>query len=163
MNDRKQCPTCGRIDKDWANPNTRHLAISGAKSLQRDPEDRLIAYRTWRRTIGRQAYVNDVDQLEWRAVNGQPRLVAILELTRVDGESSIPVPPTYFTKILDRFTQRDGQRTFVSLLSKGLGIPTYIVLFRKDLSEFWVCPLAPTLGKFIQYSPERYKEWLLKL
>src|SRR5262245_47230829 len=96
-----QCPTCGRCDPDWTALASKHLMANGAKARQRTSiEDRTAKYRDWRRTLNRQLYVSDIDQMEWRIVDDEVEPVALLELTRIDGD--LPIPPTYLAHILDR-------------------------------------------------------------
>ena len=156
MSEDFQCPTCGRIREDWGNDSTKHMAIHKTKDKQRkDSEDRLSDYRKWRWKFGNGCYVNDIDQLEWRMVEGETTPVALLEMTRVDG--SIPVPPTYLDSILKRFKERDGQRKIMLRVCDLLGVDVYIVCYRWDLTEFWVYNLSNG-SKWIKLSKEKYEQ-----
>lgn len=158
-----QCPTCGRIREDWANPETKHLAVSLSKGRQRqDNEDRTIAYREWRRQLGASFYVTDLDHVEWRIRDGVPKAVAVFELSRVDG--NIALPDSYLKAVLDRYNKRDGQGVIVKTLAEELKVSAWIILFRHDLSEFWVLNLShPEQGWFKRVSPENLSKWIRKL
>lgn len=117
-------------------------------------------YRQWRWRFGGGCYVSDVDQLEWRAANGQMFPVALLELSRVDG--NVRLPWTYLKAVLDRFTKRDGQGSVALKTAGFLKVPAFIVLFRWDLSEFWVFNLV-TGGSWNNMTRNEYAVWLRKL
>jgi hypothetical protein len=133
---------------------------SGSKDHQRDDwEDRAAVYRNWRYKAGlSRGYVADIDQLEYRFIDGVFTPIALLELTRVDDENWIS--PQYLNAITERF-KRDGQgkvaREVASLL--GLACEAWIVLFRKSLSEFWIYNLTLEKG-WVQMSQVEYRNWL---
>ena len=61
-----QCASCGRVSVDWVDPDST-IRTDGLKGSQRPAlEDRESRYREWRRTFGSGAFVNDIDQVEWR-------------------------------------------------------------------------------------------------
>lgn len=147
-----QCPTCGRVSEDWSQ------RAPGAKARQRkDRENRLTEYTDWRRKLGDDFYCTDVDQLEWREIDGVLTPVAVLELTMVEGNAH--VPQKYLNNILDRFLIRDGQGEMAQRLAAKLGVKAWIVLFRWDLTEFWVYDLCGT-RRWYHTSPAKYKAWL---
>lgn len=140
-----QCKACGRFPKDWGEGREKDRDAQGHKAVFKGDsgfeEDRTAAYRKWRYSFGRGIWAMDVDQVEWRRdENGEPRVVATIELTRVDG--NVSVPPTYLQKILDRFDDRDFQAEHSRYVARALGVPCFIVAFRWDLSEFWVYNLS---------------------
>lgn len=160
--DRRQCPTCGRCDQDWTAPGSKALLLlDGTKARQRSStEDRTVRYRDWRRTLGRALYVNDVDQLEWRMVDEQVQPVGVLELTRVDG--SVPVPPSYLARILDRVQRRDPQGRVACELASRCGVFAFLVAWRWNCSEFWVYNLSAARGWW-HLTPEKYRTWIAGL
>jgi len=107
-------------------------------------EDRTAPYRKMRRTF-KQAGATDFDQVEWRYDGfGELIPVALLELTRVDG--NVYVPPTYFEAILKRFIERDWQGQLACKGAELLGTTAWIVAFRHDLTEFWIYNLSDRRG-----------------
>lgn len=154
-----QCPTCGRCGSDWSSPETR--GERDTKGRQRlSTVDRTSAYREWRWGLGNSLYVNDVDQVEWRMVNGEIRPVAVIELTRVDG--SVPVPPAYLKAILDRMTGRDPQGRVAVEVASRLGVCAYVVAWRWDLTEFWGYNLSRNVGWKL-WTANEYRAWLASL
>ncbi len=155
MAETDQCPTCGRVTDDWAERN------AGIKGKQRmDTEDRAADYRNWRHQFGGGCYVSDVDQLEWRIVDDEIRIVASIELSRVDG--NVPIPDSYQDAVVNRFGNRDGQSKIIREVAARLGVPAWIVLFRWDLSEFWVFNLSEARGWW-HLSPAKYRSWIKSL
>ena len=126
---------------------------------RQDREDRAAAYREWRMSWGNGCYVNDIDQFEWRLTPDKRMApVAVLELTRYDGEDA--PTDTYFEKILERF-HSDAQAQIALAWGDMAGVSAYVVLFRHDLSQFWVHNLAqPQLG-WIAMSQDEYQGWLM--
>tara|TARA_Y100000593_G_scaffold31767_3_gene62484 strand:- start:15950 stop:16426 length:477 start_codon:yes stop_codon:yes gene_type:complete len=133
----------------------------GGKGRQRkDREDRTLGYRSWRLEQARGLYTTDVDQVEWRAIGGKLVPVAILELTRVDGDRR-PVQK-YFDAIIDRFTNRDSQKQTITYVADKLNVNAFIVAYLQNLSQFYVYNLSEGDGwKF--YSKSEYKTWLSSL
>lgn len=155
----RQCPTCGRCDQDWTAPASRQTTLlEGVKAAQhRSTEDRTRVYREWRRTLGPGLYVNDVDHVEWRMVDGHVVPVALLELTRVNGLA--PVPPTYLDRILDRMCDRDPQAKFACEIAARIGVSAFVVVFRWDCGAFWVYNLSARRGWW-SLTPEKYRTWI---
>ena len=150
-----QCPTCGRVSEDWgANRDPE-------KVRQRsDQEDRLSDYRRWRWRLGAGCFVSDIDQVEWRLVEGQIAPAMVLEMTRLDGDA---VPsPSYLQAIIDRFTKRDGQGLAVCEIARRLGVDAVIVLFRHDLTEVWLYNLSTSIGWHHGSFPT-YEKWIREL
>ena len=160
--DTYQCPTCGRMTSDWSDAKTKKLSGKLTKVRQRkDVEDRAHEYRKWRRGFGRRLYVSDIDHLECRVIHGTMVPVAALELTRVDG--NVKVPQSYLDAIYQRFTKRDGQGAIITRLAELLNIKAWVVLFRWDLTEFWVYNLTDERGWWKSLSPQKYKGWISSL
>jgi len=155
MTEIDQCPTCGRVSEDWSQ---RSGLIKGRQ--RKDVEDRTIEYRNWRHGFGGGCYVTDVDQLEWRMVDSEIRLVASIELSRIDG--NVAIPDSYHDAVLTRFMKRDGQGKIIRAIATKLEIPTWIVLFRWNLTEFWVFNLTELRGWW-RLTPDKYKEWIRSL
>lgn len=157
-----QCPTCGRCPEDFSSAGSRTDGEGGGKGKQRKQDtDTAAAYRRWRWGWGAPYYATDVDQVEWRqGKGGELHAVAVFELTRVEG--NMPVPPTYLDAVLARFTKRDGQAGTAKRVAKQLGVKAWIVLFRWDLTGFWVYNLTDDRGWF-GLSKVAYQEWVKSL
>ena len=120
-----------------------------------DTEDRAAAYRQWRWNF-RSAYVSDIDQVEWRIVDGKVEPVLLLELTRFDGDNQ--PAPGYFDAITARF-RREGQGRAAVTFASMLGVDAVIVLFRHNLEDFWLYNL--TIGEgWYHLGRDCYRRWL---
>jgi hypothetical protein len=102
----------------------------------------------------------DIDQVEWRVIDEVPTPVAMLELSRVDG--NVHLPPSYMKAVLDRFNKRDGQGETIRAFAKSLEVKAWIVLFRWDLTEFWVYNLTDSRGWWEMKKP-KYEHWIRNL
>jgi len=158
-----QCLECGRVDPDWSDPSSK-IQSHGFKANQRPKtEDRTTRYREWRRTFGDGAYVSDVDQVEFRVIGGIVTPIAILEISRVDGNH--PVPIKYLQSAWTRFSERDPQKEVIETMARSTGIPAYFVLYRWDLTEFWTrlfYPDAP-LNRWKHTDQPGYSRWVREL
>ena len=145
---------------------------SGAKMRQRrDTEDRAIAYRQWRHGRGgRSACVCDIDQLEYRYVDGIPTPIGILEITRYDAH--VEPEPSYLANIIDRYDKRDGQGKACRRWAEMLKVEAWIVLFRYSISEvgdkfydhdFWIYELTNPEAAWHAITQAQYERFLLKL
>lgn len=122
-------------------------------------EDRAAAYRDWHRTIGGRFLASDVDLIEWRALDGKLVPVGVFELTRVDSDQAVGFG--YLQAIIDRIKERDWQWSMAKTVAEALGTEAYIVVFRKDLSEFWAFSDRELQGRWVHYrSMEVFAEFL---
>jgi len=148
---------------DWTSDDSKKF-VPGTRSKARqrdDKEDRTIAYRDWRRTFPKGSpFTTDLDQIEIRRIDGQLQPVAVLELTRTDGTG--PVGQGYLNAITDRFYKRDGQAALAVHLADRLDCKAAIVLFREDLTEFWVFNLSDRDGWF-HMTAAQYQRWISRL
>ena len=150
-----QCPTCGRVAEDWSE---RAGPIKGKQ--RKDAEDRCVEYRNWRHSFGGGCYVMDMDQVEWRLQHSDPVPVAVLELSRVDG--NVKLPQTYLDAVTTRFQKRDAQGSAITTFADLLKVKAWIVLFRWDLSEFWIYNLTDGRGWWCMTKP-KYHSWVIGL
>lgn len=158
----RQCPTCGAIKRGWAEGGREENELGHKVGTDQAPdhrEDRLAAYRKWRRTV-KQAGATDFDQVEWRFQEADPYPVALLEMTRVDG--CVAVPDSYLQAVLDRITKRDWQGRFAVEGARRLDCRAWIVAFRWNLQEFWVYNLSESKGWW-HCDREKYSEWLTRM
>jgi hypothetical protein len=103
----------------------------------------------------------DVDSVEWRYRDGERSPVALVELSRVDGNRAVPW--TYLDSVWQRFANRDGQQGFAALVARSLGVPAWLVLFRWDLSEFWMRRLDIMEADWRHLTKTDYEGWVRSL
>jgi hypothetical protein len=158
----------GSAMTDWRDRSSAARSEEGTKKVQRSDAhvDRTAEYRKWHRTFGPEFLVCDIDQVEYRMVNGVAVPVAIIELSRVDSDSD--VPDSYRKSAWDRFSERDSQSKIIAAVAERAGVPAYFVLFWRKLSEFWTHEVyvpgrAPIDKWFGPASPDVYREWIMKL
>ena len=135
----------------------------GTKAQQIDNNiDRTFAFRKWRRNIPDPApYTTDVDMIEWVYVDDEPKAVAVLELTRIDYNIKYPtVKPSYLAAIKERYEK--GQEKLACKVAQALDCCAYIVAFKEDLTQFYVCNLTRDKG-WRAMSEEGYEQWLRDL
>lgn len=128
-----------------------------ANLRKRDKEDRSVNYTDWRRKVGHGAFCQDIDQVEYRIIDGQIFPVLILELTRYDYENE----PTkaYFDAILKRFNKSQGQAA--THFAQLLGVDCVIVLWKFDLSTFWLHNISTNNEEWYRANESRYRKWLI--
>lgn len=124
-----------------------------------DIEDRAADYHRWRQGWGGGYYASDIDCVEWRIVEGQVVPVKVLELTRLDGDRT-PLPPAYLEAIKRRFHERDGQAKSIVHLAWMLRVKAIVVLYRYDLTEFWLHDLGKPSGQWVHADEASYRRWL---
>lgn len=130
------------------------------KGYQReDKEDRAQAYRDWRHTFGNHLYVSDLDQVEYRIINGEIVPVALIELTRVD--DPVRLPKVLQDRVLQRFDVQYASGKFLRTMAGLLDLPAYLVLFVADLSEFHVYSYQASMWKVM--GSDEYKIWIQSL
>lgn len=127
--------------------------------------DRLKPYRDWHRTLGKDLYCMDIDQLEYRIIDDVFTPVAIIEMSLIETEHEIG--RGYCQKAWDRAWNRDPQLRIAANVSTAINVPGYFVLLRPDLSVFWVRMFSPSTSyPESQWRPMLspvYAEWLRSL
>jgi hypothetical protein len=103
-------------------------------------EDRAKPYRDWHREQNAALLAMDIDQIELRYKHGKLYPVALIEITRLDGDAAIT--DRYLQAVLARFRERDLQGTVIRNVAKCLHVPAFLVLFRQNCREFWVYRLT---------------------
>lgn len=120
-------------------------------------EDREWRFRDWHRDFPRWCYQMNLDVLEYRrASNGDLMPVALLELSRFDGDR-IP-GPAYFSAWLDRIHERDDNAAALKKFAEMLCCDAYLVLFQADLRWFMVYNLSTGKG-WENMTPAAYMAW----
>ena len=173
MSFRVQCENGQRNQSGELMALKKELTEKGTKARQRkDREDRSLIYRDWRReAVSRgqrrqTCYTCDLDQIEYVFIKDEPHPVAILELTRYDHDEHDGTSQQwarYKAAVLDRYFFRDSQGRFVKAVAKGLGIPAYIILFRKDLKSFNIFDMVDPKANWIHKNDDEYRRWLCDL
>ena len=128
-------------------------------------DDRTREYREWRYGLGSKMYVLDVDQIEWRKTRfGGIAPVGLLELKRFDTDG--PVRASMLADVLDPLEER-FQGEACRRVAAALGVPAWLVVYRHDLTGFWVYNLTERRGWFPLddpggrgYTAEQYGTWL---
>ncbi len=117
-------------------------APDGGKQWQGNGEDRDFEYRKWRldalrgdRNFG---FSTDADQFEWRFVNDQKEIVALIELTRPDKGKTIFAPRSYCETIWNRYYVEEHQAWHSRYIANKIGCMAYVVVYEPDLSTFYV-------------------------
>lgn len=150
------CPTCGRAGRDWSDrePGTKKDQLPG------DDEDKAAEYVAWHRKQGPHLLAMDMDQVEYRIIDGESVPVAFIELTRISGAPN--PPPSYFRRINIRAGTRDNQIEALRAIARRARLPMYYVAFMPDGSEFHVADLLdgddPLTWK--RYSESAYVKFL---
>ncbi len=160
----KQCRTCGHITRDWSKEGVVLDDTGHHKGWQLPTkEDRSLPYRNWRRKLTFPGAVTDIDQVEWRyRADGSSCAVALLEITRVDGNER--VPPSYFQNILLRMYQRDGQASLAISAAESFDTDCWVVAWRENLEDFWVYPLRGAHNREWRHMNKgQYALWLAEL
>jgi len=141
--------------------------------------DRERVYREWHRTIGKEYYCMDLDQFEYRRINKVKTAVAFQELSRIEklcpdkcfetheeSNGNHPIGVGYRENVWDRIWT-DDQGEMVSMVARSMEIPAYFVLYRPDLSEFWVRMMYPDTefpqSKWQYYDNTTYRLWVASL
>ena len=124
---------------------------------KRGREDRSLIYTDWRRTIDVGTYCQDIDQVEYRIIDGEIVPVLMLELTRYDFDTE--PNQNYFAAILERFSK--SQRKAATKFATLLGVNCIIVLFKHDLTKFWLFNLTTNQGWY-SLDKKGYEDWLVK-
>ncbi|PKN12747.1 MAG: hypothetical protein CVU69_05130 [Deltaproteobacteria bacterium HGW-Deltaproteobacteria-4] len=140
-------------------PLEKIINDQGSKSVQRSDKghvDRSENYLKWHREQGRELYMQDIDCIEYKFINGEVVPLSVNEITMV--ESGIAVTTNYLNAIVDRFN-RDAQYKVITSIAKILGVEARVVLYREDCTEFWLYNLTKKKG-WLERTPEQMKDWL---
>ena len=124
-------------------------------------DDRVMEYRKWRMGL-KVGKVQDIDQLEYKIVDGQVIPLAILELTKVEG--CVIYPERYLYKIEQT---RVKQMMVTTAIARYLNIPAYYVVFEDGVTlgtgRMWNLRLHDRENGWTLTTIERLEEWLRNL
>ena len=128
-----------------------------ARARQTDSSDHTIEYRDWHRSLHRGWYVNDIDQIEWRAdANGRSCPVALIELTELKSLTNVNGT---LRQILNRFENKTAQGDFSRMVADRLCCNAYVVAYVQGLKYFWLYNLSEHKG-WVKFSKDQYEHWL---
>ena len=122
-------------------------------------EARTEFYRTWRTNIGVGA-VCDVDQIEYRYINGEIIPVAVIEIGVADyGPPPGLLDESHPNSFPARLNPRRGQGALLRLVAEKLNVCFYGVLLLKDQTEQFHC-WNFTKGRYRMMTTQEYVNWL---
>ena len=122
-------------------------------------EARTEFYREWRTKLGLGA-VGDVDQIEYRYVNGDLTPVAVIELGVADyGPPPGLLDANHPNSFPARLRNGRGQGTLLRMVAEKLGVCFYGVLVLKDQTEIFHC-WNFTKEKYRMMTRDQYVQWL---
>jgi thiaminase len=124
------------------------------KARKTDTTDRTTPYRDWHRTWASTDYVHDIDQLEWRIVNGKRVYIALIELTALMPHHKMPYA---LDAIMKRINKVQG-KVMVDV-ANALDVPALVVAFTPDLGNFYVYSLTSG-SKWHQADRDTYRGWI---
>lgn len=131
--------------------------MSKSYNAEKD-EDRTQGYRLWHRhELPNDAYVMDMDQIEYKFADREIVPLKAIELSRVD--TGVNVTDKYLANVLERFSDTDAQARAIRKFAKLMEIDAVLVLFAQDLSKFWLYNISTKVGWY-KFNEERYKKWL---
>jgi hypothetical protein len=124
------------------------------KPRKTDTTDRTTPYRDWHRTWAPTDYVHDIDQLEWRIVDGKRVYVALIELTAIMPYHKMP-------DALDAIIKRVGkvQGDVMVDVAQALDVPALVVAFTHDLGDFYVYSLTSD-KRWHHTDRTTYRRWI---
>jgi hypothetical protein len=116
------------------------------------------AYSLWRRGFGRGCYVNDIDYIEWRIINGKKTVVAVIETTFFTDEQERGGQIAW--ECLDRI-ERDAGKWILQEVARAFAVPAYLVVGHENLTLFYVCRLDDV--RWHTMTRSRYRNWIQEL
>ena len=124
---------------------------------RQDNEDRSLGYRNMIYSQDK-LYCVDLDlacmiHLE----NGEPQMVAGLELTRI-GDHSFQPHDNYFRAIIKRYREQ-AQKKYSVYMTRCCGAQSIIVAFSEDLMNFYLYNLTKDNNKWFYQNKLRHLEW----
>ncbi len=144
---------------DWSDDASKKRTPEGAKDTQTEHKEDLSEYVKWHRTWGPQYCAHDVDQIEWRRIDGLFQPVAVFEMTGY--WKNLPEGPdaTYLQGVISRYYERDvrGQTAMIMDIALRIKVPLYIVLYRLDWSEFWIHKIGKVVNGWNHRDRDSYQ------
>ncbi len=123
-------------------------------------EDRTIEYRDWRHEFGGGCYVTDIDQIEWRMVDGMIVPKAVIELTRIDHTGSVE---NVLAAILNRIKDK-SHGNLLRLTAARMECEAFIVVIQPGLEFFYMyCLTIEEKAGWFKVSKDRYEQWVRSL
>lgn len=134
----------------------------GSKTRQvKDKEDKAIDYKNLIYNE-RGLYSTDRDLIAYKYANGEAKIVAFLELTRIEKYPDEIPPPGYFQSILNRY-KSDSQKAIGDIMSKGCGAPTIIIAMSLNLQNFYLYNLTKDNNIWYRQDVTKHLKWHYKI
>jgi hypothetical protein len=144
-----------QVKQQWSSPESKKLNEQGVRAVVGEQSP----YQRWHRSkLPSYCYAHDLDNVEWRKINGVMRRVAVIEITF---SAQNYIHENYCTAALARFKDRDAQYAMVTDCARALGVPAYFVVAFANLQEFWVCNLAEE--SWTRMTEPEYIQWMVRL
>lgn len=131
------------------------------KRQNSDREDKSIDYKNLIYNEN-SLYSTDRDLIVYKYVNNLPKIVAFLELTRIEKYPNEIPPDGYFNAILNRF-RNDSQKQVGDILSKACEAPTIIIAMSLDLQRFHLYNLTKDDNKWHIQNVVEHLRWHYKI
>jgi len=131
------------------------------KRQNNDREDKSIDYKNLIYNED-SLYSTDRDLIVYKYVNNMAKIVAFLELTRIEKYPNETPPSGYFEAILNRF-RKDSQKQIGDILSKACGAPTIIIAMSLDLQRFYLYNLTKDDNKWHTQNVIEHLKWHYKI
>lgn len=124
---------------------------------RKDSEDRSLDYRNMIYSQNK-LYCIDLDlACMMHLENGEPKMVAGLELTRIGYHRCQP-RNNYFRAIIRRY-RKEAQKKYSVYITGCCRAPSIIVAFSKDLMNFYLYNLTKDNNKWFYQNRLRHLEW----
>jgi len=134
----------------------------GSKIRQaNDKEDKAIDYKNLIYNE-KGLYSTDRDLIAYKYINGKAKIVAFLELTRIEKHPNQTPPPEYFQSIVDRY-RNDSQKEISDVMSEGCQAPTIIVAMSLNLENFYLYNLTKDNNIWYKQNVIKHLKWHYKI
>ena len=110
----------------------------------------LDTYKDLRRELGDGMYMSDLDAIEYRIVDGQPQIRAVMEFTGIDNDS---IPGTALLKAIEARSQ--VKLALHRLIAHRLDCRAIFVIHSADFHDFWTWDMM-TLEDFYDIKNWKY-------
>jgi hypothetical protein len=122
----------------------------------KDGSTRSREYHNWRISLGL-GHVQDIDQLEYTIVDGNPKPVMIVELTKAEGKVKFPGP--YMQSISNNIA-RKRQRAVARSVASSLDIPAWMLLYEDNFTRMWVKDIKLSGSGWVEISMKQWERYL---
>lgn len=131
------------------------------KRQKNDREDKSIDYKNLIYAEN-SLYSTDKDLIVYKYVNGKAKIVAFLELTRIEKYPNEVPPSGYFQSIVNRY-RSDSQKEISNVLSEACNAPTIIIAMTLNLQNFYLYNLTKDDNKWHAQDVIKHLKWHYKI